>query len=66
MSSLIPRLFADVFVNLEDRRAIAVEGQRGDNDHDMQSVLNVHLRSGLAAIDKAAGAIGSALEASRS
>lgn len=44
-------LFADVTAKLEDLHAIAVEGQRADNAPDMQTVLNVHLRSGLVALN---------------
>lgn len=59
----IPHLFADVAAKLEDLHAIAVEGQRADNAHDMQSVLNFHLRDGLSAVGGTMRAIADALEA---
>lgn len=55
-------MFADVTAKLEDLHAIAIEGQRGDNAPDMQSVFNVHLRDGLAALDDTICAITNALE----
>ncbi len=66
MTKAIPHMFADVTAKLEDLHAIAVEGQRADNAPDMQSVLNVHLRSGLVAVDGALRIIAKTLEGSRS
>ena len=51
MTKTIPHLFADVTARLEDLHSLAVEGQRADNAPDMQSVLIVHLRFGLVALD---------------
>lgn len=62
----VPHMFADITAKLEDLHAIAVEGQRRDNAPDMQSVLNIHLRSGLAALDGANRAIAKALESGQS
>ena len=59
-------MFADVTAKLEDMHAISVEGQRRDNAPDMQNVLNIHLRSGLAALDGAMRAIADALEGGQS
>ena len=50
-TNAIPQMFAAVAAQLEDLHAIAVERQRTDNASDMQSVLNIHLRDGLAALD---------------
>jgi hypothetical protein len=65
MMCIVPRLFADLTAKLEDLHAVAIEGQRVDNAHDMQSVLNIHLRSGLASLDGTVRAITEALEGSR-
>lgn len=62
MTKAIPHMFADVTAKLEDLHAIAVEGQRADNAPDMQSVLNVYLRNGLAALDGTMRAMTTALE----
>lgn len=61
---VVPRLFADVTMALEDLHAIAIEGQRVDNAPDMQSVLILHLRSGLVALDAAMREIAKALDGS--
>ena len=66
MRKTIPHLFADVTAKLENLHAIAVEGQRSDNAPDMQDVLTVHLRSGLAALAGDMRAMAKALEGSRS
>jgi hypothetical protein len=49
----LPYPFSDVAAKLEDLHAIAVEAHYGDNSPDMEQVLCVHLRSGLAALDRA-------------
>ena len=51
MTKTIPHVFADITAALEDLHSIAVEGQRADNAPDMQAVLALHLRAGLAALD---------------
>ena len=51
MKKAIPHLFADITARLEDLHSIAVEGQRTDHAPDMQAVLAMHLRAGLAALD---------------
>lgn len=62
----VRHMFADITAKLEDLHAIAVEGQRRDNAPDMQNVLNIHLRSGLAALDGVNRAIAKALESGQS
>jgi hypothetical protein len=62
MNAAIPNMFADVTSKLEDLHAVAVEGQRADNAPDMQSVLNIYLRDGLAALDDTMLALTKALE----
>ena len=62
MTKAIPHMFADVTAKLEDLHAIAVEGQRADNAPDMHSVLNIHLRDGLAALDGTMREMAKALE----
>lgn len=62
MTKTIQHLFADVTAKLEDLHSVAVEGQRADNAPDMQNVLTVHLRDGLAALDGILRAIGMALD----
>lgn len=64
MTAVIPHLFMEVTAKLEDLHAIAVEGQRADYAPDMQSVLNIHLHSGLVALDGTVRSIGEALEGS--
>ena len=64
-SRSVPRLFADVTAKLEDLHSIAVEGQCRDNAPDMQLVLHVHLRSGLAALNDNMRQIAKVLEGSR-
>ncbi|MGB3795566.1 MAG: hypothetical protein WA957_04605 [Alteraurantiacibacter sp.] len=59
-------MFADITAKLEDLHGIAVEGQRRDNAPDMQNVLNIHLSSGLVALNCTIRAIAKALEGSRS
>lgn len=66
MRKTVPHLFAEVTANLEDLHAIAVEGQRRDNAPDMQRVLTLHLRSGLATLDNTMRAVANALEGGRS
>ncbi len=61
MIKAIPHMFADVTAKLEDLHAICVEGQRSDNSPDMQSLLNIHLRDGLATLDDTLRAMTSAL-----
>lgn len=51
MKKTIPHLFAEITARLEDLHSIAVEGQRADNAPDMQAVLALHLRAGLAALN---------------
>ena len=63
--TVIPRLFAEAAAKLEDLHGIAIEGQRADNALDLQSVLNVHLRDGLAGLGGTLRAITNALEARR-
>ena len=65
-SQSVPRLFADVTSKLEDLHAIAVEGQCSDNTRDMQQVLTIHLRSGLALLDDNIRHIAKALEGTQS
>lgn len=62
MTFTVQNLFIGVTAQLEDLHAVAIEGQRVDNSRDMQDVLNIHLRSGLVALDGAARAIANALE----
>ena len=57
MIDALQHMFANVTAQLEDLHAIAVEGQCADNSPDMQTVLNVHLRSGLVALDSTLRAI---------
>jgi hypothetical protein len=66
MRAIIPHLFAEVTAKLEDLHAIAVEGQRADNAPDMQSVLNVHLQSGLVELNGAVRTMAKALEGTHS
>ena len=63
MTKSIPHLFADATAKLEDLHSLAVEGQRPDNAPDMQSVLIVHLRSGIAALDGTLRVMSHALKA---
>lgn len=56
------RMFANIATQLEDLHAIAVEAQCVDNSPDMQTVLNVHLRSGLVMLDSTLCAIALGLE----
>lgn len=65
MTCNVPRLFAELTAKLEDLHSVAIEGQRDDNAHDMQNVLNSHLRSGLTALDGTVRAISEALEGGR-
>lgn len=51
MTKRIPHLFADATARLEDLHSLTVEGQQADNAPDMQSVLIIHLRSGIIALD---------------
>jgi hypothetical protein len=60
------RLFAEVSAKLEDLHSISVEGQRPDNAPDMRRVLQIQLRSGLAALSVTVGDIKQALESSKS
>ncbi len=48
---MVPRLFADATMLLEDLHSVAVEGQRRDNTPDMQLVLARHLRAGVVRLD---------------
>lgn len=66
MRKTIPHLFAEVTAKLEDLHSVAVEGQRRDNAPDMQRVLTLHLRSGLATLDNTMRAVANALEDGRS
>lgn len=59
----LPHAFADISARLEDLHAIAAEAQCRDNSPDIQVVLTIHLRSGLAALDTEVRAIAQALEA---
>lgn len=61
----IQKLFVNVTAQLEDLHAIAVEGQGPDNAPDMQSVLNIHLRSGLVTLNGTLRTMATALEGSR-
>lgn len=63
MTAPIPHLFGEIAAMLEDLHAIAVEGQSADNAHDMLSVLNAHLCSGLIPLCSTVGAVTTALEA---
>lgn len=62
MIDAIQHMFANVAAQLEDLHAIAIEGRRADNSPDMQTVLNVHLRSGLVTLDGTMRAIAMGLE----
>ena len=62
MTKSIRHQFSDITTRLEDAIGIAVEGQRGDNSPDMQAVLAMHLRTGLAALDTEVRAMAKALE----
>jgi hypothetical protein len=62
MIDAIQHMFANVTAHLEDLHAIAVEGQRADNSPDMQTLLNIHLRSGLVTLDSCIRAIAMGLE----
>jgi ActR/RegA family two-component response regulator len=62
MTKSVPHQFASITARLEDAIGIAVEGQSRDNSPDMQVVLAMHLRTGLAALDTEVRAIAKALE----
>lgn len=62
MIDAIQRMFTNIAIQLEDLHAIAVEGQCADNSPDMQTVLAVHLRSGLITLDGTIRAIAMGLE----
>jgi len=57
MTASVPRLFADITAMLEDMHAVAVEGQRCDNSHDMQLALTFLLRSRTATVDASLASI---------
>lgn len=61
MTKSIRHHFAIITAALEDAIGIAVEGQ-ADNSPDVQAVLAMHLRTGLAALDTEVRAIAKALE----
>jgi hypothetical protein len=65
MSRAIPRRFADITAKLEDLHAVAVEGQRADNAADMQEVLLIQLRSGIAALDASVRTMAKSLKGAR-
>lgn len=58
-------LFAEISAKLEDLHSISVEGQQSDNASDMNCVLQVQLRSGVAALNITISAISQALEGAR-
>ena len=62
MTNAVLHIFANVTAKLEDLHAIAVEGQWSGNAPDMQSVLIIHLRDGLAALDNTVRAMTAALQ----
>ena len=62
MTKSIPHQFAIITARLEDVIGIAVEGQCRSNSPDMQAVLAMHLRTGLAALDTEVRAMAKALE----
>jgi hypothetical protein len=63
--SVASHLFAEVSAKLEDLHSISVEGQQPDNASDMHCVLQVQLRSGVAALNDAISAIALVLGGAR-
>lgn len=62
MNKSIPRQFANITAMLEDLGAVAIEGQCRSHSPDMQAVLAILLRSGLAALDTEMRSLAKALE----